>query len=210
MAQLVDQFIFDLKFKSEFGTIFDNEIYSFQDSCPFVIIQSLIVVSETVADEIWKTLFNTNRIVRYYGELTNSYLKKYRWIRYGLLVLATGQVGVLSISLPDTWGIFLLTLLPCLIILLVVLEFVTDYGRKASMSHVISMKCSEVENDIHRLWSDYDIIEDEEAVEKLSLISSQLWEATGKASEFGIVHNSRLNEKCAKQASQYLTNYYTT
>lgn len=166
------------------------------------------MVSETIADEIWETLFNTNRLVRYYGQLTNSYLKRYRWIRYGLLVLAACQV--LSISLPDTWGLFLLALLPCLIILLVVLEFVTDYGRKASMSHVISMKCSEVENDVHRLWSDYDAVEDEEAVEKLSLISSQLREATGKASEFGIVHNSRLNEKCAKQASQHLTNYYTT
>ena len=166
------------------------------------------MVSETVSDEIWKTLFNTNRLVRYYGQLTTSYLKRYRWIRYGLLVLSAGQVGVLFELIPNPFGMYLLTLLPCLIILLVVLEFVTDYGRKASMSHVISMKCSEVEDDVHRLWSDYDIIEDEEAIEKLTLISSQLRETTGKASEFGIVHNSRLNEKCAKQASQHLTNYW--
>lgn len=168
------------------------------------------MVSEIVADEIWKSLFNANRLVRYYEELTNSYLKKYRWTRYGLLVMAAGQFGVLFELLPNPWGIFLLTLSPSLIILLVALDFVRDYGRKASMVHIISMKCSELENEIHRLWSDHDIIEDEEAIEKLSLISKQLLEATGKASEFGIEHSTKLNEKCAKEASQYLTNYYAT
>ena len=168
------------------------------------------MVSEIVADEIWKSLFNANRLVLYYEKLTSSYQKKYRWTRYGLLVMAMCQLGVLFGLTPNPWEIFLLTLLPFLIISLVALDFVTDYGRKASMVHVISMKCSELENEIHRLWSDHDIIEDEEAIEKLSLISKQLLEATGKASEFGIEHSTKLNEKCAKEASQYLTNYYAT
>ncbi len=168
------------------------------------------MVSEIVADEIWKNLFNINRLVRYYEELTNSYLKKYRWTRYGLLVMATVQFGVLFELLPHPWVIFLLTLSSSLIILLVALDFVRDYGRKASVLHVISMKCSKLENDVQRLWLDHDIIEDEEAIEKLSLISKQLLETTGKASEFGIEHSAKLNEKCAKEASQYLTNYYAT
>lgn len=168
------------------------------------------MVSEIVADEIWKSLFNANRLVRYYEEMTSSYQKKYRWTRYGLLVMAMCQLGVLFELSPNPWEIFLLTLLPFLIISLVALDFVTDYGRKASMVHVISMKCSELENEVHRLWSDHDIIEDKEAIEKLSLISTQLLEATGKVNTFGIEHNSKLNEKCAKEASQYLTNYYAT
>ena len=166
------------------------------------------MVSEHIENEIWKFLFNTNTYVRYYEGLTNNYLKKYRWMRYGLLILATAQLGAVMKLLPNFLEIYLLTLLPFSIILFVTLDSVTDYGRKASMLHVISMECSELEIDVHRLWTDRKSIEDKDAIEQISRISRKLLEVTGKTGKFGIEDNSKLHEKSTKDASEYLTNHY--
>ena len=168
------------------------------------------MVSEIVADEIWKSLFNANRLVRYYEELTSSYQKKYRWLRLWLLIFAAGELGAVMKLLPNFLEIYLLTLLPFSIIVLVAVDFVTDYGRKASMLHVIGMECSELEFEVHRLWTDRASIEDEEAIDKISRISQKLLKSTGKAGKFGIEENSKLHEKSTKDASEYLTNHYAT
>lgn len=168
------------------------------------------MVSKHIEDEIWKFLFNTNTYVRYYEKLTNSYLKKYRWLRFWLLVIAAGELGAVMELLPDFLKIYLLTLLPFSIIVLVAVDFVADYGRKASMLHVISMECSELEIEVHRLWTDRESIEDEEAIEKISRISQKLLESTGKAGKFGIEDDSKLHEISTKDASEYLTNHYAT
>ena len=168
------------------------------------------MASEHIENEIWKFLFNTNTYVRYYEGLTNNYLKKYRWMRYGLLILATVQLGAVMKLLPNFLEIYLLTLLPFSIIVLVAVDFVSDYGRKASMLHVISMECSELEIEVHRLWTDRKSIEDKEAIEKISRISQKLLQATGKAGKFGIEENSKLHEKSTRDASEYLTNHYAT
>lgn len=168
------------------------------------------MVSEHIENEIWKFLFNTNTYVRYYEGLTNNYLKKYRWLRFWLLILAAGELGAVMKLLPNFLEIYFLTLLPFSIILLVALDFVTDFGRKASMLHVISMECSELEIEVHRLWTDRKSMEDEEAIEKISRISQKLLEATGKAGKFGIEDDTKLHEKSTREASEYLTNHYAT
>ena len=168
------------------------------------------MVSKHIEDEIWKFLFHTNTYVRYYDGLANNHLKKYRWLRFWLLVFAAGELGAVMKLLPDFLEIYLLTLLPFSIIVLVAVDFVADNGRKASMLHVIGMECSELEIEVHRLWTDRERIEDDEAIERVSRVSQKLLESTGKAGKFGIEENSKLHEKSTKDATEYLTNHYAT
>lgn len=162
------------------------------------------MVTDPTRNDVWQGLLDIARLVRYYEALSDRHRRNYFTIRLLLLIAATGGVAALLELLPD--GIQILA--GALVAVLVALDFVTDYAKKAAVLHAISIECSALEIEWEDLWGNLENLGDTEARQNHAGLSRRLANITGAAGHADIREDRKLNEQCEAAAYRVIQNQY--
>ena len=162
------------------------------------------MITDHTRNDVWQGLLDIARLVRYYEALSDRHRRHHFAIRLLLLIAATGGVAALLELLPD--GIQILS--GALVAVLVALDFVTDYAKKAAVLHAISIECSALEIEWEDLWGNLENLGDAEARENHAGLSRRLVHVTGAAGHADIREDRKLNEHCEAAAYQVIQDQY--
>lgn len=162
------------------------------------------MVTDHTRNDVWQGLLDIARLVKYYEKLSDRHRHNHFRLRLLLLIAATGGIAALFELLPD----FIQTLAGVLVAVLVALDFVTDYAKKAAVLHAISIECSELQTEWEYLWGNLENLGDTEARENHAGLSRRLVNVTGAAGHADIREDRKLNEHCEAEAYQVIQDQY--
>ena len=100
-------------------------------------------------------------------------------------------------TLGQSWKDVLESILAIVMMLTIVVDLVCRFAEKAAALHTISVRCSELDNEWHRLWADCQegTLQREELRRRNSELLQELTTATSEAGKANIADNKRLNQK---------------
>ena len=165
----------------------------------------------TLRNAVWQQLLDAERLVRYYGEMTDRYRRWQRIPRY--LMGASSVVGAAAIMFETDWipnGVYLPVFL--LIIAAIVWDFMHDYGDKAAILYSISVECGEYETELQDLWRSVDAeqpLEESRIRARLKEIESGMQRVTARAGYAGITVDEKLNEKTQEEGFKVISDRFT-
>ena len=164
------------------------------------------MVSETTRNEVWQSLLDVARLIRYYDAYANR-RRFYHFILRGLLLFAAaGGVADMLAVLPD----FVTPAVSVAIAVLVVVDFACNYARQAAVLHAIGRECGKLEVEWKDLWTNMNAggVSDKRAMSINRELARQLLEATSWAGDADIREDRKLNEKCAEDAYKVMVEQY--
>ncbi len=164
------------------------------------------MVSETTRNEVWQSLLDVARLIRYYDAYANR-RRLYHFILRGLLLFAAaGGVANMLAVLPD----FVLPAVSVAIAVLVVVDFACNYARQAAVLHAIGRECGKLEVEWKNLWANMNAgsVGDKKAMSINQDLARQLLEVTSWAGDADIREDRKLNEKCAEDAYKVMVEQY--
>ena len=168
------------------------------------------MVSDLTRNMVWHEFLDVTRLVRYYEKLSDRYRRKHRIVRSLLLASAASGIANLLELLPPITQEPVQLIANGLIALLVVWDFLADYGKKAEVLQTVSVQCTDLVSQWDQLWSelhddnagDSDIrIKNRQLGEKLTNITS--W--TGLV---GVPLDEKLNVACQEEANRVMIPRY--
>lgn len=164
------------------------------------------MVSDQIRNEVWQDLLDVTRLVRYYAALSDRYKRNYNIVRGLLLIAATSGIAAFLDALPPIAQL----ISGVGIALIVAWDFVSDYGRKAAVSHAIRLQCGELENEWRDLWRNVDdgTIANEEALHSNRQLLQRITSLTGNAGYADIREDHKLNETQAADAYKIMEERY--
>ena len=172
------------------------------------------MVSDQTRNMVWQEFLDVARNVRYYEKLSNRYRKYHHRVRFLILASAvSGIANLLDLPLEFIQGPFreLIQLaVSGFIALLVVWDFVADYGKKAEVLHIVSLQCSDLESQWDRLWAELhdEESDDTEIRRKNRRLSERLSTVTGWAGLVNVQDDEELNSVCEKDAYRVMDSRY--
>lgn len=164
------------------------------------------MVSETTRNEVWQSLLDVARLIRYYDAYANR-RRLYHFILRGLLLFAAaGGVANMLAVFPD----FVVPAVSAAIAVLVVVDFACNYARQAAVLHAIGRECGKLEVEWKNLWANMNAgsVSDKKAMSINQELARQLLEATLWAGDADIREDRKLNEKCAEDAYKVMVEHY--
>ena len=167
-----------------------------------------MIVSDATRNDTWHLLLDLEHQVRYYGALADDYSKRYRVLRFMLLlgVLIEG-IGLYFLSGDAELllgfggaGAFFLGFLT-------VYDAVTNYPEVAASLRTASIQCDDLKTDAERLWRDIETyrITDQEAENRYAALKNSWARATNRLTLEVHDHN---NVRAAEEAYQIITDRY--
>lgn len=164
------------------------------------------MVSDQIRNEVWQDLLDVTRLVRYYAALSDRYKRNYNIVRGLLLIAATSGIAAFLDALPSIAQL----ISGAGIALIVAWDFVSDYGRKAAVSHAIRLQCGELENEWRDLWRSVDdgTIANEEALHSNRQLLQRITSLTGNVGYADIREDHKLNETQAADAYKIMEERY--
>ena len=138
-------------------------------------------VTKHTKSRLWQDMRDLARFVRYYEMQTNQLTRNHRFVRLFLLVGAGATLTLAVGDLPGWVGIagsFIL-------LVATAVEFIWDWGTKASLSHAINLECCVIEKDYEDLWSRVKTGQatEQECLEKVNQLSVRVIAATALLTE---------------------------
>ena len=88
------------------------------------------MVSEATRRQVWNSLLDAERLVRYYGDLSDSKRRKHLTVR--TILLSAAITGVASFINSDFIPDWLTLFASAAIAIVITVDFVFDFGGKAS------------------------------------------------------------------------------
>ncbi len=153
-------------------------------------------VTEHTKDRLWQDMFDLARLTRYYEFQTNHLVRNHRIVRL-VILLGSGATLTLALGrLPEWIGI----VGSATLLVATAVEFIWDWGTKASLSHAINLECCVIEKDYEDLWSQVSNgqIGDKECLGKVNQLSLRVIAASALLSGTDRKINDRAN-KIAKK-----------
>ena len=167
------------------------------------------MISEPTRREAWVGLLEISRTCRYYEALHTRFTFKYQVLRFvTLAAISVGLAGVLGL-IP---GLSTVTnpIIAAIIAVLMILESVTNYSKKAAVAHAIYFRCSQLRVDVEELWDaigDADA-RDEDVRFKLRVLARTVKEVENWSGFGDFSVDQKLNERTAQDAYDYAENRY--
>lgn len=174
------------------------------------------LVDSNLRNDVWQQLLDSERMVRYYGELADRYRRRHRIPRYVMAVSAVG--GVVGFALEvrpyfpvaEEW-IYVPAIL--LMIAAVVWDFVHDDGKKAAILYSVSVECGEYETELLDLWrsvADGTSAENASVRARLLEIEKGMNRVTDRAGYADVGVDERLNAKTTREAYEVVAARHAT
>ena len=136
-------------------------------------------------DRIWQEMLDVARYIHYYETLTNRYARFSRIIRAVIFVGAALSIGLSLDVLPRPEGVAAGVVAASALLVATIVDFVWDWGTRASVSHAINIECHIIQTEYTSLWSmvETGMIGDSEAQSKSSQLVLRTIAATAQLSE---------------------------
>ena len=124
----------------------------------------------------------------------------HRCVRIIPLSFAVAGGGYLLFGNPP--GSFVEFSVTVLVLVAIVLDYALDFGKKASVMHVIGLECKRIQNAYHDLWEQVNDSnpEEQEIRQENRKLADLLTEVAGWAGFVDLYEGSKLNDKCRKAA----------
>ena len=155
-----------------------------------------------IKTQIWETLNETERRVRYYRKLRRRYDKKYNWSRGLMLFFCMSGIASLLDKLPNYVGLAVSVGL-CAII---VTDYTLRYGEKAATFAVLERESKKIREQSKQLWSERNS-EEEEVQQRHKSISEQLLFLDSSDLSNMLPESKELAIESEKEADNYMETY---
>lgn len=166
------------------------------------------MVNDNLRKEIWYGLYDSVRCSRYYTALADRYHRYQTFTRLALLIVACGGIVAFFDWLPMHLYDKFDPIFGLLLVVVVIIDFSFDFGKKAVELHVVVRECSYIENQYRTLWRNHIKLNDEVAEKKLVKLDGNLLKVTSIPSKLGVLIDNKLNNKCADSAYRILESEY--
>ena len=164
-------------------------------------------ISSGLRLEVWNQLVDAERLVRYYGRLSDHYNRLNVYLRVFIFVDSTTGIvallGVLpawvAIGASAAWAVA------------IVLDLKWDLEKKAAMAAVTYWHCGKLLDQWRDLWLRVNVYEfeaEEGIMERFAVLRDSQTEWTYLAAFRDIAINDRINKKATKEAYEVLETYY--
>lgn len=166
------------------------------------------MVTDQARNDVWQGLLDVARLVRYYEALANRHRLCHFWVRLLLLGAAASGIATLLGVLPNLAQL----ISGALVAILVVWDSISDYSKKATVLHMISIECSALDIEWGELWAEANdpFSDDTEVRIKKQRLDRKTLEVTGEAGKASVKDSRRLNRKCAEAAYKVTAERYAT
>ena len=164
------------------------------------------MISPHTRDDVWYTLLDVDREVRYFNRMSVRYGKISNAVRVALFVVsATG-----AFTLLNQWPWWIQLIITIALGVVLAFDFWLNPGKTSIVLHSISVEYKRLEDEWRELWNDVnqpDASEDHvreksrHLKQKMSMIDARV-----RDSYAGI--DDELNEKCAHETYQVMANEF--
>ena len=155
-------------------------------------------VTEHTKDRLWQDMLDLARLTRYYEFQTNDLTRNHRIARLMLLVGAGATLTLAVGDLPAWVGVSGSAIL----LVTTAVEFIWDWGTRASLSHAINLECCVIEKDYEDLWSRVSTgqVDEAECLQRVNQFSLRVIAAAALISGT----NKKINERAFEVAKEVL------
>ncbi len=165
------------------------------------------MVTEATRRAVWNDLLDVSRVARYAEAMGSQYRVRHLFIRFGLLVAASGSMATFLDALGGHWRIgFGLA-----VAALIAADFMLDYATKIAVLSSTKRECNVLEAEWRELWLDVDSPEstDAEIRRRNRELGRQFERATSPMDEQVRVSN-RTNVRCTRAAFEVTREQYAS
>lgn len=164
------------------------------------------MLSRAMKKEVWHGYYNSARLSRYYQYKANRMMRMHYVVRLILLGSVIGSVVAFLDNVNPTVRLWV----NLSIGIVVVVEAVTDFAKKSTVSHTISVECARLENEWHNLWllTRHNHINESDVIQNIKALKVQGRKVTSKVGEANISISRRLNRKAAEDAKKTMESRY--
>ena len=166
-------------------------------------------VSEQTRLGVWQSLYNQERLVRYYGRLRDVLAHRANACKWALFVVAgTEMLAELLWMSGGGWGAwprYLSMVATGILVLLLMSPFYRRAETNLAKAHSIMASCLRQKTETESLWRDIMSMDctDRDARQRITRIEQEL-DAITTAELDGVRVDEKLNERCEDEAHQVL------
>lgn len=166
-------------------------------------------VSQQTRNEVWQGYLDAERLNRYYYRLANKYNKIYYTIKIIIAFAAVGGLTRLLGILPEQW-ISVADIAVGIVLILVILELVQDYGKKLAVLNRVSKDSQRRLQEWQMLWQlvDKPDSKDKDLLEQMKCLNMNAAESGAEVTDAGLRENKKLNQAAWEEANEVLSAHY--
>ena len=170
------------------------------------------MITQQTRQDIWDERLDVARLVRYYEKLSDKQRHYYFVIRGMLVLSAFSGAAALLKFFPENIQEEIAIVAGFVIALVTAWDILTNYARKAAVSHAIGKECSFLEIEWKDLWADANnhLLEDPVARKKNRRLARRITEVTAWAGYVNIREDRKLNEKCENEVHRIMGEKYVS
>ena len=166
------------------------------------------------SEAVWQAMYDAERLGRYYGTMA----ERYRWGHYGTrLVLFVAAVAGAS-RLVESFAQYVPAWMPeamsFVIVVLVTVDFMGNFGTKATVLHSIAIEFCEYEVRLRQLWASTTHHTSERTTEEIEAMLQNfelaMVRSTARAGYADISENGHVAESSDEDAKRVISNRYAT
>lgn len=160
------------------------------------------MVSDATRNTVWQSYLDVVRLSYYYDAMANRYQRFYLATRFGMLFFVIMSVASPFAPFSQPTDIIVTISLIVVTAILVAVDYVGDFAKKAAVLHGIAGQVKRLESEWQTLWLGIDDADAENGTTRHKNVELQhrLTEATEQAGSAGITTNNKLNQKCMETA----------
>ena len=164
------------------------------------------MISTDIKNEVWYGYYNSNRLSRYYQAKANHMM----WLHYFVRLVLLGSVVGSVVAFLDATDSKIRLWVNLFIGIVVVVEAVTNFAKKSTVLHTISVECARLETEWFTLWlsTRRNLVSESDALQSIKKLKVQGLEVTSKVGDANISISYRMNRKAAEDAKKIMESKY--
>ena len=166
-------------------------------------------VTEQTRLSVWQSLYDQERLVRYYVLLRDLLARKANVCKWALFFVAATEMAAEVLWMADgdwgAWPRYLSMAATAILVLLLISPFYRRAETNLAKAHSIMASCLRQKTETESLWRDIMSVDctDREARQRVTRIEQEL-NAITAAKLDGVRVDDKLNKRCEDEAYQFL------
>ena len=146
----------------------------------------------SISDQIWRELYEADRLMRYFGRVSKKFSKYHAWVTYATVAsLLAAAIPLMVTNIPNLITGFMFLLVGALVITTIF----WDFSAKATSARIAAASYSHLSQELETLWFDG---ASQSRVDLLRQIKINIANSTN------IQVDQKINNETADEAYEYL------
>ncbi len=159
-------------------------------------VQPTVEELDGVDSRIWNSIWDAERLSRYYGKISDRQQKFHQWLSMATIMLSVGGAITLLLSWP-AWAVSLLFLT---LTLVTASMLVFDFSRRAETARIASRQMRTVSATLKDLWTSRAAAEHNELSRKVG----ELEERMNVDTYVDLIVDDKINQECQEEAKRVI------